>query len=70
MPNAAINIIRTRPITELGCVTTNDLVPLLLLEKPKCPREKTGCNEIEQACGCNQEDLQLGDGTTPIKRLM
>lgn len=65
VPNALIDIIRASTGAELGSLTTNVLVPLLVLKVPDGAGEETGGDEVQEAGGGDEEELELGGGTTP-----
>jgi len=57
VPDTLVNIIRTRPRTELRGIHSHYLVPFICLQVPHAPGEETGSDEIEEAGRDNQEEL-------------
>ncbi len=67
VPHALVDIIRAGSRTNFGCVAADGVVPVLGLEVPDCAREETGCYEIEDAGGNDEEELEFGGGAAPEK---
>lgn len=67
MPNAFVNVIRARPISKLGSVAPEDVVPLLVFEIPDSTREEASTDKIKQASGGYQEILQFCGRSSPSK---
>lgn len=65
MPNALVDVIGARTSASFGSITTNQLIPLLLLKRPDSTRKEASSNEIEQAGRNDEENLQFGAGTAP-----
>lgn len=66
VPDALVNIIRAGSGAKLGGFTTNKLIPLLLLKVPHATGEQTSGDEIQQARGRDQEELDARSRATPI----
>lgn len=59
VPDTLTNIIRTGSGSKFRGIGSNGLVPLVLLQKPYGSREETGGNEIKEAGGDDQKELEL-----------
>lgn len=60
MPDALSDVIRSRTGTCLGSITTNYVVPSIVLQIPDASGEEAGSNQVEDASGDDQEDLEGG----------
>jgi hypothetical protein len=49
VPDTPVNIVRSRTISEFRGVTTDNLVPLLLLKEPDGARKETCGNKVKEA---------------------
>lgn len=65
VPDALVNVIRASSGAKLSGFTTNELIPLLLLKVPHATGEQTSGDEIQQAGGRDQEDLDARGRATP-----
>ncbi len=68
VPDGLVGVVGARAGADLGGVTTDDVVPLLLLQGPDGTGKETGSDQVEQAGGCDEEDLQFRGRATPGKR--
>ena len=66
MPDTLADIVGTSSRTRFGRITTDDIVPGVVLEVPDCTREETSGDEVEEAGRDDQEVLQGGSVTTSI----
>lgn len=64
MPDTLANIVRTGSRTRFGGVTTDDVVPGVVLEVPDGTGEETSGDEVKEASRDDQEILQRGGVTT------
>ena len=67
VPDGLVRVVRAGADADLGGVTTDDVVPLLLLEGPDGTGEEAGGDQIEQAGGCDEEELQFRGRAAPGK---
>jgi hypothetical protein len=65
VPDTLVDIIRTSSSSKFRSITSDDRIPLVCLQIPYGSGEETGSNEIEEASGDDQKELELGRGTTP-----
>ena len=59
MPDGLVRVVGAGADADLGGVTTDDVVPLLLLQGPDGTGEEAGGDQVEQAGRCDEEDLQF-----------
>lgn len=60
MPDRFVNIVGSRATTEFDGITSDGFGPLLTLQGPDRAREEAGCDEVEEGCREDEEELQLG----------
>lgn len=65
VPDTLTNIIRTGPRSRLRSISTDDVVPSVVLEVPDGARKQPSGNKIKEARRDDQEVLQGGSVTTP-----
>ena len=65
LPDRLIDIIGSRPVSELCGVTADALCPLVGLEEPHSAGEKTSTDKVQQATRSDNEVLDLYQRTTP-----
>ena len=65
MPDDIVNVIASWAGASLCGIAADDLVPFCLLEVPDGASEEACCDEIEQTCRNNKEQLELRRGATP-----
>ncbi|KAB8437403.1 hypothetical protein FH972_025081 [Carpinus fangiana] len=61
VPYGLANIVAAGARTRLGGISTSQLVPSVLLQIPDASAKETGGNEVEEAGGDDQEDLEGGN---------
>lgn len=59
VPYCLVDIIGARPISKLGSVAANNVVPLLLLEVADATRKQPSCDKVKEAGRRHQEDLHV-----------
>jgi hypothetical protein len=60
VPDAAVNVVRPWPGAVLRGISSGQVVPLLRLEVPYSSGEETSGDQVEEAGGDDQEDLESG----------
>lgn len=66
VPDTLADIVGTSSRTRFGRITTDDIIPGVVLEVPDCTGEETSGDEVEEAGRDDQEVLQGGSVTTSI----
>lgn len=71
MPHAPENIVRAGASAILGGRAAGEVIPCVGLEEPDATREQTRRDEVEEAGGHNQEDLERSSvATTTVEEPM
>jgi hypothetical protein len=65
VPDTLVDVIRSRSGTKFCGITSDYFVPFICLEIPDRSGEETSSDEIEEAGGDDQKELELGRSTTP-----
>ena len=66
VPDRGADVVGARAGAYLGGVAADDVVPVLLLEVPDGFAEEARGDEVEEAGGDYEEDLEFGGGAAPV----
>lgn len=69
MPDALVNVVGSGTGAKLLSLTTNVLVPLGHLKVPDGTGEETGRDKVQKAGRGDEEDLELGSGTSLVQKV-
>jgi len=65
MPHALANVVGAGTGTNLGCIASYNVIPLVVLKVPHSLGKQTSSHKIKEACGDDQADLKGGCSSSP-----